>query len=95
MNLSIDEVDGAGNNGFMWEIVRDVRLYSCYWSPNTSNAKDEDLLRRLEASVRTSPVNVIVAGGLPRNCRNDQNEGFNLGSATGFGDRADPMEFFV
>lgn len=37
-------------------------VYSCYWSPNTAYIDFENFLRNLEASIRTSLVDVIVGG---------------------------------
>lgn len=61
LNLPVDEFD-TGNNGFVWVTIGDMRMYSCYWSPNTSNAEFDQYLKRLEANVRTSPVSVVIAG---------------------------------
>lgn len=60
-NIPVDDL-GAGNNGFVWVAIGDMRIYSCYWSPNISPADFEDFLRRLEASIRSSPGDVVVAG---------------------------------
>lgn len=61
-NLPIDDTGGSGSSGFVWITVGDVRIYSCYWSQNSTFAKYEDFLCRLEASARSSPGNVILAG---------------------------------
>lgn len=54
----------VGNDGFVWVTIAGMRIYSCYWSPNTTDVDFELFLRRLEASVRASPVRVVVAGDL-------------------------------
>lgn len=61
-NVLIDSARSADNNGFVWVTIAGIRIYSCYWSPNSTPAQYEDFLNRLEASVRASPVPVIVAG---------------------------------
>lgn len=58
--LPVDDF-GAGN-GFSWLKTGDLQVYSCYWSPNTSLAEFENFLRQLEANIRSSRCNVIVAG---------------------------------
>lgn len=60
-NLPIDDV-GTGNKGYVWVTTGGMRIYSCYWSPNTPDAEYEQFLRRLEASIRTSPLPIVVAG---------------------------------
>lgn len=60
-NIPEDEV-GTGEDGFVWVTTCGSRLYSCYWSPNTTDAEYEQFLRRLEASIRSSPWPVLVAG---------------------------------
>lgn len=63
-NIHVDEIGGSHNDGFVWVSVGDVRLYSCYWSPNSTIPEYEDFLRRLEASTRRAPGHVIIAGDL-------------------------------
>lgn len=59
-SLPVDDV-GVGNNGFVWVTIGGTRVYSCSWSPNTTDIDYEDLLKRLEASIRSSSCNVILA----------------------------------
>lgn len=61
-NLPVDQTDSGANDGFVWVTVGDIRIYSCYWSPNTSLAEYEDFVRRLKAIIRASPVDVVVGG---------------------------------
>lgn len=61
-NISVDNVGGASDNGFVWVTVGGIRVYACYWSPNTQYGEYEDFQRRLESSIRSSPVLVVVAG---------------------------------
>lgn len=63
-NILIDSVGRSDNNGFVWITVAGIRIYSCYWSPNSTPAEYEDFLNRLETSVRASPVAVIVTSML-------------------------------
>lgn len=60
-NIPVDDL-GAGNNGFVWVAIGGMRIYSCYKSLNTSAVDFEDFLRRLEASIRSSPGDIVVAG---------------------------------
>lgn len=53
---------GTAEDGFRWVETLDMRIYSCYWSPNSTLADFQDFLTRLEISVRSSGVPVIVAG---------------------------------
>lgn len=39
-----------------------VRLYSCYWTPNFTTADFEDFLLRLENSIRASHLPITLAG---------------------------------
>lgn len=43
-SLPVDDV-GVGNNGFVWVTIGGTRVYSCYWSPNTTGTDNEDFLR--------------------------------------------------
>lgn len=61
-NLAIDKIGCASNDGFIWVTVAGIRVYSCYWSPNSAKAEYEDFLERLEFSIRSSPTAVIITG---------------------------------
>lgn len=52
--IQIVEAGPADNRGFRWVQLEGVRVYACYWSPNTAFAEFEDFLGRLDASVRGS-----------------------------------------
>lgn len=49
-------------HGFCRVEFPDFRLYSCYWTPNCSTAEFSGILLRLELSIRTSRLPVVVAG---------------------------------
>lgn len=53
---------GTSEAGFRWIAAAGMRIYSCYWSPNTSLADYHDFLFRLERSIRTSTANILLAG---------------------------------
>lgn len=38
-----------------------MRLYTCYWSPNTLLSEFHDFLARLESSIRTTSLGVLIA----------------------------------
>lgn len=59
--MQTDEI-GSAENGFVWVTVGGVRVYSCYWSPNTSYQEYEAFIARLEVSVRSSSVPVVIGG---------------------------------
>lgn len=61
-NLPVDQTNNGVHDGFAWVTTGDIRVYSCYWSPNTTHPEFENYLRRVEASIRTSPVDVVVGG---------------------------------
>lgn len=56
------EAVGPPESGFRWLQIGGIRVYSVYWSPTVTLASYADFLERLEASVRSSLVPVIVAG---------------------------------
>jgi hypothetical protein len=60
-NIAVDEI-GPKELGFRWVVIRGIRVYSCYWSPNLPFSQFEDFATRLEISVRGSTLPVIVAG---------------------------------
>jgi len=53
---------GTAENGFTWITIRDLRIYSCYISPNITILEYDNWLASLEISIRTAPCDVIVAG---------------------------------
>jgi len=58
-NPPILETSLADYLGFCWVTIGDIRIYSCYWSPNTDFDRFEDFLSRLETSIRGATVPVI------------------------------------
>ncbi|KAL5237090.1 hypothetical protein ACI65C_004500 [Semiaphis heraclei] len=58
------EVIGPPENGFRWLQIAGLRLYSVYWPPASSVTLTSyaDFLARLEGSIRTSGVPVVLAG---------------------------------
>lgn len=61
-NAPMDDVGGATEDGFVWVTVEGTRIYSCYWSPNSTLHEYEDFICRLEASIRSAHARVIVVG---------------------------------
>jgi len=53
---------GLGESGFRWISITGMRIYSCYWSPNTSLADFMDFLLRLERSIRSTTEDILLAG---------------------------------
>lgn len=64
VNLKNAQLDNPGQRepGFRWIAAKGRRIYTCYWSPNTTFLDYLDFLRRLELSVRSSASPVIIAG---------------------------------
>jgi len=54
--LSITEIGPMDNQGFRWIAVEGIRVYACYWSPNTDFVAFTNFLDRLE----DSPI--LIAG---------------------------------
>jgi len=54
--------EGAGEAGFRWISVHGIRLYSCYWSPNSMFPEYLDFLTRLEHSIRNDRTEAIITG---------------------------------
>lgn len=76
-SLSIQDL-GREESGFRWIKIGGIRIYSCYWSPNTDIKQYEHFILRLELSVRGGRGEVIIAGdfnahhtewGCPKNNR--------------------------
>ncbi|KAE9545560.1 hypothetical protein AGLY_001103, partial [Aphis glycines] len=60
-SLSIQDL-GREEPGFRWIKIGGIRIYSCYWSPNTDIKQYEHFILRLELSVRGGRGEVIIAG---------------------------------
>lgn len=54
--------EGKGEAGFRWISAHGIRLYSCYWSPNTTLPEYLDFLTRLEHSLRSERTEAIITG---------------------------------
>lgn len=61
-DVPIELVGPPENTGFRWVMVKGIRIYSCYWSPNASRESFAGLLDHLEISVRSMEAPVIIAG---------------------------------
>lgn len=53
---------GKAENGFRWIATRNIRIYTCYISPNTTLTEYENWLTKLEMSIRTATGDVLIAG---------------------------------
>lgn len=60
--LQITEIGPRDNQGFRWMAFEGIRVYACYWSPNTDFKAFEDFLDRLEVSIRNAGTPVLIAG---------------------------------
>lgn len=61
-SLLISEVGPVDSQGFRWIATEGIRVYACYWLPNTNFKAFENFLDRLEASIRSVGTFVFVAG---------------------------------
>lgn len=59
--LPVDMV-GKSENGFVWTKIKNIRIYSCYWSPNSTINEYTDFIDRLQNSIRMQTGEVVVAG---------------------------------
>jgi len=80
VNVTKSRLDNEGRlePGFRWVCDRGLRIYSCYWSPNSTLQEYEDFISRLEASIRRTATEILLTGdfnakhsdwGCPRNDR--------------------------
>uniref|UniRef100_A0A2H8TIE5 Reverse transcriptase domain-containing protein n=1 Tax=Melanaphis sacchari TaxID=742174 RepID=A0A2H8TIE5_9HEMI len=74
-NKRLDK-EGRGEAGFRWVAVNGLRLFSCYWSPNSTIQEFKDFVSRLERAIRSEATEVLLTGdfnakhngwGCPRN----------------------------
>ena len=56
------ENEGLAEDGYRWITAQSIRLYSCYWSPNSTFKEYQDFLTSLEASIRSETTEVLIAG---------------------------------
>lgn len=64
VNAQLSPVEEIGQQEprFCWISSGSVRMYSCYWSPNSSFPDFLDFLTRLELSIRTACTEVLITG---------------------------------
>lgn len=60
-NVRLDN-EGQSEPGFRWVTLYGMRVYSCYWSPNTTIQEFKDFTSRLETSIRSEPTEVLLTG---------------------------------
>ncbi|XP_077295061.1 uncharacterized protein LOC143917424 [Arctopsyche grandis] len=60
--LHITDVDSGSKSGWTWVEMDKVRIYSCYFSPNSIYTDFVEGLTRLGDSISASPLPTIVAG---------------------------------
>lgn len=60
-NCLVDNLEQS-EPGLRWIATGGMRLYSCYWSPNTTFAEYVQFLSWLETSVRGNYLDEIIAG---------------------------------
>lgn len=58
---SVDQIR-VKKQGFCWIQSGGVRLYLCYWSPNSTYREYMDFITRLEPSIRSANSPVLVTG---------------------------------
>lgn len=54
--------EGMGESGFRWVAVHGLRLFSCYWSPNSTLQEFADFVNRLEKAIRSEASEVLLTG---------------------------------
>lgn len=60
-NANISEINES-NFGFVYATINNVRIYSCYFSPNLNHEDFVRAINNLEESIRTTRSKVIVGG---------------------------------
>jgi hypothetical protein len=56
---SIDEIE-MNERDFCWILSNSIRLYSCYWFPNSILQEFTDFLTRLQITIRSNKAQVLV-----------------------------------
>ncbi|XP_022161818.1 uncharacterized protein LOC111027709 [Myzus persicae] len=56
------ENEGCTEAGFSWVCDRGLRIYSGYWSPNSTFQEYKDFTSRLEASIRSANTEILLTG---------------------------------
>jgi len=59
---NLDAIGPNTDNGFRRIESMSIRIYSSYWSPNSSISEFEDFIDKLLTSIRASAIPTIVAG---------------------------------
>lgn len=54
--------EGTGKAGFRWVSAHGIRLYSCYWLPNSTYPEYWDFPTRLEYNLRSERTEAIITG---------------------------------
>jgi len=54
--------EGLAETGFRWVTSQDIRLYSCYWFPNSTFKEYIDFLISLQSSIKSATTEVLIAG---------------------------------
>ncbi|KAL4104344.1 hypothetical protein QTP88_019645 [Uroleucon formosanum] len=54
--------EGTGEPGFRWVSAHGLRLFTCYWSPNSTLQEFKDFIHRLETKIRSDPNEVLLTG---------------------------------
>jgi len=54
--------EGLGEAGFRWVSANGIRMYSCYWSPNSTLQEYKDFVSRLEASIKSQSSEIHLTG---------------------------------
>jgi len=54
--------EGSGEAGIRWISAHGIRIFSCYWSPNSMFSEYLDFLNRLERSIRSESTEAIITG---------------------------------
>lgn len=64
VNVSKTRLDKEGlrEAGFRWVEVHGLKLYTCYWSPNSTIQEYKDFLSKLERSIKSEASEVILTG---------------------------------
>lgn len=61
-DIPIELIGPPKDIGFRWVMIKGIRIYSCYWSPNANIESFAGFLDGLEVSVRSMETPVIIAG---------------------------------
>ncbi|KAL4104700.1 hypothetical protein QTP88_019982 [Uroleucon formosanum] len=64
VNVSKARLDNEGRpeTGFRWVCYQGLRIYSFYWSPNSTLQEFKDFVSRLEISIRSANTEILLTG---------------------------------